>query len=616
MREVPELSGFEVLVLTREIGSSVLGSFVSNVYSIGESQAIRFRAPGGRDTWVIASPKRGAWVSESLSERMETSSFTSRLRKEVTRAKVSEVSQLGLDRVYDMRLGEGDRLRHLILEMAPPGEILVTDGDGIVLEALREVRSPKRRLTRGGHYRPPSQSRESPENARRESVLDAARSGGTAGKALGSRFAMPRKYVREALYRLGVPESAPASALEDRASEVAETLTRMVAETRDHPYPCVCDTAEGKEIFSLKPESAPVSATASSISQLCDALLLPAVLGEALEASETAPDKEKQYRAQAEELRREEKSLSDQAAKAREAAVLAARSSTPEELSKRVLESGVGSPRKEEWTPAAASSAIYDRAKELEAKAQEVREAAKRIERKASRETSTQGEKRGRLVELRRSKVEWYEKFRWFFTSGGKLAVGGRDAQTNSILVKRHAEQGDTVFHADLFGSPFFLLKGGSEQSEEEVREVAGATVSFSSAWKTGLASADAYWVTPDQVSTTAPSGEYLSKGSFMIRGRKNFVPRNPVEIAVGLDELGRVLSGPEAALRTSTENYVLLRPAREKASDTAKTVARELDESGAVLRSRLDDVMRALPSGGGKVLRRRPRTIGNNSQN
>ena len=34
-----------------------------------------------------------------------------------------------------------------------------------------------------------------------------------------------------------------------------------------------------------------------------------------------------------------------------------------------------------------------------------------------------------------------------------------------------------------------------------------------------------AWWVHHQQVSKTAPSGEYLTTGSFMIRGKKNFLP-------------------------------------------------------------------------------------------
>ena len=39
----------------------------------------------------------------------------------------------------------------------------------------------------------------------------------------------------------------------------------------------------------------------------------------------------------------------------------------------------------------------------------------------------------------------------------------------------------------------------------------------------------DAKWFLVTQVSKTAPTGEYLTVGSFMIRGRKNFLPPNPL---------------------------------------------------------------------------------------
>ncbi|GFN73721.1 nuclear export mediator factor nemf-like [Plakobranchus ocellatus] len=45
-----------------------------------------------------------------------------------------------------------------------------------------------------------------------------------------------------------------------------------------------------------------------------------------------------------------------------------------------------------------------------------------------------------------------------------------------------------------------------------------------SAAWDSKVVTS-AWWVYHDQVSKTAPSGEYLSTGSFMIRGRKNYLP-------------------------------------------------------------------------------------------
>lgn len=44
-----------------------------------------------------------------------------------------------------------------------------------------------------------------------------------------------------------------------------------------------------------------------------------------------------------------------------------------------------------------------------------------------------------------------------------------------------------------------------------------------------------AWWVYPHQVSKTAPTGEYLTVGSFMIRGKKNFLPPHPLIMGFGL---------------------------------------------------------------------------------
>lgn len=49
----------------------------------------------------------------------------------------------------------------------------------------------------------------------------------------------------------------------------------------------------------------------------------------------------------------------------------------------------------------------------------------------------------------------------------------------------------------------------------------------------------NAYWVTGDQVSKTAPTGEYLTTGSFMVRGKKNFLP--PAYLILGFSFLFRL---------------------------------------------------------------------------
>jgi predicted ribosome quality control (RQC) complex YloA/Tae2 family protein len=584
------------LVLAKEIDLALRGTYVNNIYRRGSAQLFRFRRPQGEDVWLVASPKKGAWISNRVEERDETTEFTSRLRGELERARFSGASQLDLDRVFQIDF-DGKESRRVLIELMPPGNLVVLGPDGAVRLAQSEVRAGSRRVVRGERYSPPGQSRLSPLDVGAEAVEAMLRAETTLGKAVGRHIALPRKYVAEALKRVGASEGTPSSSFVGRGGEIAKAVADMVTDARTNPRPCICETQAGDEVFTFPPSGLKVKEEAGTVSELCDRLFLGDALAEA-EPPSAEEAKRKELIATAERLREESKSLMTKAAGARGAAA-EARAAPLDTALKVMREAGVR-PLRDPVSPAAASSALYDWAKELEAKSSQSLEAAAKLEKRASKVPSRAAP---RAQALSRRRGEWYERFRWFVTVEGKLAVGGRDAQTNSVLLGRHLDPKDTVYHADLFGSPFFVLKEGAAQTEEESRQVAQATVAFSSAWKTGLGAADAYWVTPDQVSSAAPSGEYLPRGSFVIRGRKNFVANVLVEVAVGMDQKGRVMAGPEEAVKKRCARYVVLRPHNEKASETAKRVLSDLGSDPR--RPTLDEVQRALPAGGGKVITR-----------
>uniref|UniRef100_A0A7C4H8E4 Fibronectin-binding domain-containing protein n=1 Tax=Staphylothermus marinus TaxID=2280 RepID=A0A7C4H8E4_STAMA len=132
----------------------------------------------------------------------------------------------------------------------------------------------------------------------------------------------------------------------------------------------------------------------------------------------------------------------------------------------------------------------------------------------------------------------WYEKYHWIITSSGLLAIGGKNADQNESIVKKYMSNRDLFIHADIHGAPVTILKTNSSSfSEEDIYEAGLITTCYSRGWKLGLGYLDVYWVYGEQVSKKAPSGEYLSKGSFMIYGKRNYF-RVELKLGIGIEEI------------------------------------------------------------------------------
>lgn len=194
-------------------------------------------------------------------------------------------------------------------------------------------------------------------------------------------------------------------------------------------------------------------------------------------------------------------------------------------------------------------------------------------------------------------KRAWYEKFKWFFASNGMLVIGGRDAMTNELLIKKYTEVHDVVFHTGAPGSPFVVLKTeGAVVVEHILQEVADFTASHSKAWKLGLSDAEVYWVEPTQVTKEAKAGEYMGRGSFMVYGKRNFMHPKIELAACPYEET--VMIGPTAAVKAQqSDKMLIIRQGEHKASDVAKKIVAELHHG------EIDDVLAGLPSGGCKVI-------------
>ncbi|OTE99359.1 ribosome rescue protein RqcH, partial [Halorubrum sp. SD612] len=217
-----------------------------------------------------------------------------------------------------------------------------------------------------------------------------------------------------------------------------------------------------------------------------------------------------------------------------------------------------------------------------------------------------------------RSPDDWFERFRWFHTSTGYLVIGGRNADQNEELVKKYMSKHDRFFHTQAHGGPVTILKasGPSESadpvdfSEETLREAAQFAVSYSSDWKDGRGAGDAYMVEPDQVSKTPESGEYIEKGSFVIRGDRTYFEDVPCRIAVGVqcEPVTRAIGGPPSAIVDRAAAHVTFEPGMYAQNDAAMMAYRNLkerfaDQSFVRKVASADQLQEFLPPGGSDIV-------------
>jgi predicted ribosome quality control (RQC) complex YloA/Tae2 family protein len=213
----------------------------------------------------------------------------------------------------------------------------------------------------------------------------------------------------------------------------------------------------------------------------------------------------------------------------------------------------------------------------------------------AQRQLNDAKKRKGNIVGAMQTKRKplWFEKFNWFITSDNYLVIGGRDAQQNEVVVKRYLRAGDAYLHADVHGAASCILRAkrrrtsdGKTQtlplSEQALREAGSFTICRSSAWSSKMVTS-AWWVEAHQVSKTAPTGEFLTVGSFMIRGKKNYLP--PSQLEMGLGVLFR-LGDDEGIARHKNERRDFALMQLEEQDEEAPTSADELQARSEDLRT------------------------------
>jgi len=641
-----ELSGIELRYLVNEIRSRVTsGYYVSGVNAITKSSLLlRLHHPTLEDIMLVVSV-RGIWITRLKFKPVEENRLESIAQKEIERAKLESIEQAGSERIVSMKFRHPDgKLRVAICEFFGDGNIAICDENMQIIAILNPIEVRHRTLNVGLRYAyPPARgvdvfevTLEQMFSLRNEAKnLDVLR-------WIGRSISMPKKFVEEVGKRAGVRDKLAGQLSDEEVERIYSTIKSLVEDVstgRNHEPVVIMSGEKPVEALPIitdeaaKMNTKKVSSYMDAVDEVLSTEILDigrssktveldrqiAVLEHDLEEQNKAKEAVMQKSASIRRLADQLMALSYQNpddGKIHD--VLAANSAS------MVKEKGVKyievAGERVEMQPnlAKVSSMLFGRAKEMERGNASIEEARSKLLAQIEKLRSQTAAIHKKVVVREQAPKEWYERYRWFITTDGLLAIGGRDASSNSALIRKHLTEHDIVFHAEVHGSPFFIIKNAAGPAQEgridqSLLEVAKATVSFSRAWKDGLSSADAYWVMPEQVKKGAPTGQFLPKGSFVIEGKRNYLKGVEIRLAIGivrLDSRETLVCGPEESIKKRALYYAVLlqggldpmAAAKKVKSEFVKLAGEESEIAETIKRISLDDFVRALPTGQSRI--------------
>jgi len=668
MKEV--MSSFDIAAITFELEQKIIGKHLDNVYQLSEKTFLIKIRPGDLNL-IIEIEKRIHLTKYAVKTPQAPTQFCMALRKYLSNGKIIEVGQHEFERIVTFTIQTREGNFKLIAEIFKRGNLILLDPEDRILHSTRYMKMRDRNIIRGERFRHAPSTGVNPLKAKFEDIAKLERIESTETvKALTRILPIGGQYAEEILARASVTKETRTDELsQTQLKAIYSSLVSLVASLAQRRIePCIILEKDGKPIditpiplrlyenfqvkcypsfneaadryfseYAAEMEKTEMKQKLSKKTEELKRILamqekqlkeleqvversrkigdiIYVHLNEIQQLLESVTQRKREGKAWTEI----EESIKQEAAEGRTPeAYLYSIDPKTQELIMQIegVQFSIGIKQRAQDRAAE----YYTRAKRaagkirgLETSIKEVNEKLKAFEKEVEKTI----EKLPTLT--KKPERAWYEKFYWFRSSEGYLVLAGRDATTNEQLIKRYTEPHDIVLHADIHGAPFVVIKTeGRTLGEETIKQAAEAAVSRSKAWANGIGSGDAYWVKPEQLSSSAPPGEYLAKGMFMVNGPRNYLRGVELRLAVGvIEKEGQILlvGGPTEAVKSQTSRYVEIVPGKTPASKLSKQILYELAAKAPqrlgeeIRRIELNEVQRFIPAGRGDILRRRRR--------
>ena len=648
------MSNVDIYTISDELNNLLSGARVDKSFQPTKDIVVmRFHVPGtGRIDLVMQCGSRIHTSQYPLENPTNPPTFPMLLRKRIKGAHVESIKQHNFDRVVEIRVKK-DKYYTIIVELFDKGNIILLDDENNIILPLKRTQLSSRDISSKREYVFPEERGINPINTNEEELKELFKNSDSdvvrtlAMNGLGSLYA--EEIIERANEKVEVDKNTPTAELSDEQTiEIYNALKELFDSLKDgliKPQIAKKDSKEDVIPLDLVKYEDFEKTYYSNFNEACDEFYSKKVNTNIKDIKEAAWNKkvnkfEKRLRLQQETLDNFTKTIEDSQHKGEviysnyppiENIINVVNSARGKDYSfkeigkilKKAKEDGMAEAQIYESIDKMGvltldiddTKLVIDPKLTIPENAEVYYEKAKKAKRKTKGALIAIENTKKQLEDIKAKKeiamehvsvprkrvkkdLKWYEKLRWFISSDNILVIGGRDANSNESVVKKYLEPSDIYLHADIHGASSTAIKlGGAQLNDNLLKESGEFAASFSSAWSMGFTSQDVFWVHPDQVSKTPEAGEFLAKGSFVIRGHRNYIRGARVKLAVGIvDYEGkRIMAGPIEAVEAHCDNYVVLKPGFTKKEAIAKKILHKINEDDLLS---LDDIIRVLPSG------------------
>ena len=648
------MSNVDIYTISDELNKLLSGARVDKSFQpTNDIVVVRFHVPGtGRIDLVMQCGSRIHTSQYPLDNPTIPPSFPMLLRKRIKGAHVESIKQHNFDRVVEIRVKK-DQYYTIIVELFDKGNIILLDDENNIIQPLKRKQLSSRDISSKREYLFPEERGINPITITEEELKDLFRNGESdvvrtiAMNGFGSLYS--EEIVKRANEKVELEKTTPTAELTDeQISAIYNALRNLFNDLKEgsiKPQIVKKDQKEDVVPLDLVKYEDFEKTYYSNFNEACDEFYSKKVNTSIKDVKEAAWNKkvnkfEKRLSLQQETLDNFAKTIKDSQHKGE---IIYSNYPTIENIINVVNSARgkdysfkeIGKILKKAKQDGMAEAQIYESIDKMGVLTLDINdtkiiidpkltipenaevyyEKAKKAKRKTKGALIAIENTKKQLEDIKSKKdiamehiavpkkrikkdLKWYEKLRWFISSENVLVVGGRDANSNENVVKKYLEPNDIYLHADIHGASSTAIKlNGAKLNDTILKESGEFAASFSSAWSKGFTTQDVFWVHPDQVSKTPGAGEFLAKGSFVIRGHRNYIRGARVKLAVGIvDYEGkRIMAGPIEALEAHCENYVVLKPGFTKKEAIAKKILHKINEDDLLT---LDDIIRVLPSG------------------